>query len=179
MYYDSFEARRWMEAGCLEPPEAHGLASWDLIPWEIEEKARKEYWQYQRQQEALRQEELNRQRQLEWKISHSMELFMEKPDLCVYDPAGSISSGALYNCYRQWCLGEEIPCQPPRAFYLHVKKNASKYRLVYTGSIQSRDGRRVRGFYGIRLLPSERLGTDKADTGVGETQTRKHLSRPS
>ena len=158
MEYYSWEAQRWAEAGCLELPDRNSREFWEPIPSAIEEEAWKKYRQYQDRQDALRREEEERQRRLEWKINHSMELFMQAPVLCVYDPAGGISSGELYSCYRQWCLREEIPSHPPRAFYLHVKKNAAKYRLVYSGSILNSEGRRGRGFRGIRLLAAAERG---------------------
>ena len=105
---------------------------------------------YRQEQQRLRELQLRR-------IEDNIRLFLETPGLYAYDPMGKISSAQLYEIYSNWCLQEEIPIQPLRAFCLCVKKHASHYRLVYAGHIPDGNGKRVRGFRGIRQLLQEEM----------------------
>lgn len=149
MYYHSLEALCLIEAGCLEPVDRCSPEYFDPIPLDIQEAAYEKYKHYQ--QERQRLQELERRR-----IEDNIRMFLETPGLYVYDPLGKISSSQLYQLYTNWCLREQIPVQPLRAFCLYVKQHASSYRIVYAGHIPEDNGKRVRGFRGIRqLLPEE------------------------
>ena len=149
MYYQSWEAICMINAGCLEPVR-WGSPEYDKpIPRDILEEAEKKYKHYQQEQQRLR--ELERRRS-----EDNIRLFLETPGLYAYDPLGRISSSQLCHLYSNWCLKEQIPLQPLRAFCLCVKKHASQYRLAYAEHIPDGNGKRVRGFRGIRqLLPEE------------------------
>ena len=119
---------------------------------EERERARKEYIE---QEERLAQERYYRYMLLEENIT----LFFRTEGLYVYDPNGRITSGELYNIYKQWCLAQKIPLHPPREFWLHAKNQAAQYRLVYSTYIPDQNGKRCRGFYGIRALTEEEKNT--------------------
>ena len=154
MYYHDSQAHRMIVAGCLEPVDLFTDAYHAPIPPEILQEAEDKYSQYLAEQERLRQEQEKQQ----WRRSHTLELFLETPVGCDYHPSGRITSQELYEHYRNWCQQEQLPCHPPRAFFLYVKKHAPHYCLVYSGNIPDRDGKRCRGFYGIRpLLSGEQL----------------------
>ena len=149
MYYYEWEAICLIQAGFLEQMSLDRQEYWEPIPSEILEEAYRKEELCEQEQQRLR--ELQRRR-----IEDNIRLFLETPGLYAYDPMGKISSTQLYEIYSNWCLQEEIPIQPLRAFCLCVKKHASHYRLVYAGHIPDGDGKRVRGFRGIRqLLPEE------------------------
>ena len=149
MYYQEWEAMHLIQIGCLEPADHDSQEYWEPIPQEILEEAYRKEKLYKQEQQRLK--ELQRRR-----IEDNIRLFLETPGLYAYDPMGKISSTQLYEIYSNWCLQEEIPIQPLRAFCLYVKKHASHYRLVYAGHIPDGNGKRVRGFQGIRqLLPEE------------------------
>ena len=108
-------------------------------------------------QERLAQEEKRLEERRRWfmRMEDNITLFFQTEGLYVHDPDGRITSGELYNLYKQWCIAENIPLHPPRAFWLHAKKHAAEYRLVYATSIPDQTGKRCRGFYGIRPLGEE------------------------
>lgn len=118
------------------------------------------------EQEQRRQEELERyQREAEERhhrymlLHENIPLFFRTEGLYAYDPEGRITSQALYEIYKQWCLELKIPLQPPRAFWLHAKNNAPSYQLVYSVHIPDGTGKRSRGFYGIRALKEAEKST--------------------
>lgn len=93
------------------------------------------------------------------RIEQSIQVFFETDGLFLRDPEGKITSQQLYGLYRGWCIRENIPIQPPRAFFLYAKKNAAALSLVHSVHIPTPEGKRVRGFYGARL-PERGDGTD-------------------
>lgn len=104
------------------------------------------------EQRAKAEAEAKVRRQRYMRMECNIALFLETEGLYVYDPDGRITSQELYAIYRNWCLEEEIPLHPAREFWLFVKEHASQYRLVYSLHIPNGNGKRVRGFYGIRPL---------------------------
>lgn len=138
MYYHIPYAKMLVERGFLEKPE-----SWtDQIPEDLLRQA----------QDKLRKEEQRIRQENRMRMYRNPELFLNTPGLYVYDPNGEITFRELYHLYKDWCLKEGLPLQPARAFWLYIKKHAPQCRLVYSGNIQTEDGKRARGFYGIRLL---------------------------
>lgn len=113
-----------------------------------QERARKEHIA---QAEQLAKERHHRYMLLEENIS----LFFQTEGLYVKDPEGKITSAELYNIYKRWCLSQNIPLHPSREFWLHAKNHAAQYRLVYSTYIPDQNGKRCRGFYGIRPLKEE------------------------
>ena len=125
----------------------------------LQQQRREEQWKLQEQwhrEEEARVERIRAQRR---KVEQSIQSFFETEGLLLLDPEGKITSRQLYDLYRNWCIREGIPVQPPRAFFLYAKKNASSLSLVYSVHIPAPDGKRVRGFYGARV-PERGDGAD-------------------
>ena len=85
--------------------------------------------------------------------SNNILQFMGSDGYFRYDSSGSSSSRKLYELYRDWC--EDNSCAPYSAttFWSYLSKNAADFQLTYSHNIPIGNGRRVRGFHGIRPLP--------------------------
>ena len=106
-----------------------------------------EDWEKERQKERERQERIYRYIQ---RCEDSVRFFLEETPGFAYDPAGKLSSQELYALYQAWCQQEKLPVKPRREVFLYVKKHASRYQLIHSTHIPVADGKRVRGFLGIR-----------------------------
>jgi len=80
----------------------------------------------------------------------SIRFFLEETPGFVYDPAGKLSSQELYALYEAWCQQEKLLVKPRREVFLYVKKHAARYQLTHSTHIPVADGKRVRGFLGLR-----------------------------
>lgn len=142
------------KAEALQAAIRRHFPNYDEMVKRREEQERE--WERTRQEwleeERRRSEERHRRYM---RMENNITLFFQTEGLYVYDPSGRIPSGELYNLYKQWCIAENIPLHPPREFWLHAKKHAAEYRLVYATSIPDQTGKRCRGFYGIRPLGEE------------------------
>ena len=66
-----------------------------------------------------------------------------------------ISSRQLYSVYEQWCTDNAMKPLSQRSFWLFLSENQDTYNLEATNNIRLPDGKRVRGFWGIRsVLPT-------------------------
>ena len=65
-----------------------------------------------------------------------------------------ISSKQLYSIYEQWCSDNALKPLSQRSFCLFLSENQLTYNLEATNNIRLPDGKRVRGFWGIRPLAS-------------------------
>ena len=65
-----------------------------------------------------------------------------------------ISSKQLYSIYEQWCSDNALKPLSQRSFCLFLSENQLTYNLEATNNIRLPDGKRVRGFWGIRSLAS-------------------------
>ena len=66
-----------------------------------------------------------------------------------------ISSRQLYSIYEQWCTDNALKPLSQRSFWLFLSENQDTYNLEATNNIRLPDGKRVRGFWGIRsVLPT-------------------------
>ena len=66
-----------------------------------------------------------------------------------------ISSRQLYSIYEQWCADNAMKPLSQRSFWLFLSENQDTYNLEATNNIHLPDGKRVRGFWGIRsVLPT-------------------------
>ena len=66
-----------------------------------------------------------------------------------------ISSRQLYSIYEQWCTDNAMKPLSQRSFWLFLSENQDTYNLEATNNIRLPDGKRVRGFWGIRsVLPT-------------------------
>lgn len=120
-----------------------------------------------REEELARYREESRLRHLHFRrMEQNIALFWETPGLYVFDPEGRISSKELYQLYKQWCIQEKIPLRPEREFFLYTKKNASRLCLTHSTHIPCGQGKRLRGFRGVRSPgPGEASGTDGTHNG--------------
>ena len=94
------------------------------------------------------------------RILDNPRLFLDTKGLYSYDPDGCISSRHLYEIYRSWCIQENIPISTPRTFWLRMKEYAPEYAMTYC-TITGQDGKRYRGFRGIRPLEDAVPDADK------------------
>lgn len=125
-----------------------------LPPW-LAQRAEEE----RREQERIQQDQLRKEE--EWKRMQEQKriwnmrlydnplLFLQTEGLYQYDPDGCISSQAMYQIYREWCIREKLPISTPRTFWLRMKEYAPQYALTYC-TFTGTDGKRCRGFRGIR-----------------------------
>ena len=65
-----------------------------------------------------------------------------------------ISSKQLYSIYEQWCSDNALKPLSQRSFCLFLSENQLTYNLEATNNIRLPDGKRVRGFWGIRPVAS-------------------------
>ena len=65
-----------------------------------------------------------------------------------------INSKQLYSIYEQWCSDNALKPLSQRSFCLFLSENQLTYNLEATNNIRLPDGKRVRGFWGIRPLAS-------------------------
>ena len=66
-----------------------------------------------------------------------------------------IRSRQLYSIYEQWCTDNAMKPLSQRSFWLFLSENQDTYNLEATNNIRLPDGKRVRGFWGIRsVLPT-------------------------
>ena len=84
-------------------------------------------------------------------------LFMQADDYVKYGEDGEASSQELYAVYCLWCNENGYPPLKQRSVSDYLVANARDYGLEYVNTVHNLDGRRVRGFKGIKL---------KADTGL-------------
>ena len=85
--------------------------------------------------------------------SNNILQFMGSEGYFRYDAKGSISSRQLYNLYRDWCEDNASPLYSASTFWSYLYNNASDYGLRYSNNIPIGNGRKARGFFGIRGLP--------------------------
>lgn len=57
----------------------------------------------------------------------------------------------LYHSYQLWCRENAEICVALRSFSGYLKDHAAQYRLTASNNIPNREGRKVRGFYGIKV----------------------------
>lgn len=63
---------------------------------------------------------------------------------------GEITTKALYNLYRDWCEDNVLIPLGPKSFVSSVISNQETFGLSYSNTISGGNGRKVRGFRGIR-----------------------------
>ena len=137
-----------------------GPGSWERV----QEKNRLREEEYRRQEEIRLQrlaEEENRRKlwlqyqeergRKEYLYYHSKEVFMKEKEGFCFDRSGTIPSQALYDLYDKWCTKQGIFPETPRAFLGWLKADDAIFCICPCQNISTPDGRRVRGFRGIRL----------------------------
>lgn len=124
---------------------------------EAEEQARIQEMQRRREEYERKAEQ---HRIYNMRMHHNPLLFLQTEGLYQYDPDGYISSQELYQIYRDWCIQEKLPISTPRSFWLRIKEYAPEYAMTYC-TITGKDGKRCRGFRGIRSIGNVTLETDE------------------
>lgn len=117
---------------------------------------------WQANAEAQKEELLAyRQRILHFRMmtEHSISLFLKTEGYFCFDPEGRITSRELYSLYSRWCREQGILPKASRTFLGYLKEHSVEYRVTSLNSVPSENGKRVRGFRGIRAR------------GSGDTQT--------
>ena len=134
----------------------YGPGSWErMLEDRRQRDAQMRKWEEERQRMHAQEEETRKHREQlhrrEYLHSHSMEIFMkEKPGFC-FDPKGTIPSMVLYGLYEQWCTDQCIFPESPRVLLGWLKKDGYTLSIRPCQNLITGDGRRVRGFRGIRL----------------------------
>lgn len=83
--------------------------------------------------------------------------FMQSEGYIKYGEDYQVSSGALYEVYRQWCDDNATPPLASKSFIQHVKENMNVYGLKYSNHIHIGAGRMARGFTGIDITRGSRF----------------------
>lgn len=79
-------------------------------------------------------------------------LFMQAGDYVRADPSSQVTSKDLYAAYCLWCEENSVLPLRARSFSEYLMTNASDYGIEHVNNVCNAQGRRVRGFRGIRIL---------------------------
>ena len=139
----------------------------DLTAWKEKEKElyqkianmgrlmwKDQQWIDEEFRRAIRLQEIQRYRRIR---EDSIDIFLEEETGFTFDLSSCISSKELYAIYCTWCRSEEVVPEGLRALSWRLKHSTKCYPVRET--ILTRDGRRCRGFLGIRAATDN---TDKA-----------------
>ena len=103
---------------------------------------------------TIRLQEIQRYRRIR---EDSIDIFLEEETGFTFDLSSCISSKELYAIYCTWCHQEQVIPEGLRALSWRLKHSTKCYPVRET--ILTRNGRRCRGFLGIRAATDN---TDKA-----------------
>ena len=78
-------------------------------------------------------------------------LFLSSEGYITFDAEGSATAADLYRAYALWCRENAERTISLRSFSMYLKQHSIQYGLLASNNIQNRDGRKVRGFQGIRV----------------------------
>lgn len=84
--------------------------------------------------------------------NNNMLLFMGSEGYFRYDDSGRATSRQLYMLYRDWCEDNAFTPYSACTFWNYLSGHAEDYGLRYSNNIPIGNGKRARGFYGIRVL---------------------------
>lgn len=74
-----------------------------------------------------------------------------KHDFC-FDEKGQVHTKELYWAYENWCSLNALEPLKPKTFTKFLRDNADRYNIQYTENAVNYEGKRARGFIGIRYL---------------------------
>ena len=133
-------------------------------PW-LKASMEEEKPQWKQQEEAWRreQEEWKRQRERQRRREDiredSIRVFLEEETGFAFDLSSRISTQELYDIYCAWCQSEKVPPEGLRALSWRLKHSSKCYPVKET--MLTRNGRRCRGFVGIRAVTDNTDNTEK------------------
>ena len=79
--------------------------------------------------------------------------FMNSEGYFRFDSQGTASSRALYGVYRDWCDDNAVTPMSSTSLIQYLNQNQSRFGLIYSTNIPIGNGRRARGYQGIRICP--------------------------
>ena len=79
--------------------------------------------------------------------------FMNSEGYFRFDSQGTASSRALYGVYRDWCDDNAVTPMSSNSLIQYLNQNQSRFGLTYSPNIPIGNGRRARGYQGIRICP--------------------------
>ncbi len=92
--------------------------------------------------------------------------FLTSQGYIVMDRQGTATSKELYSAYLDWCNDNMCQSLSMCKFSTLMKMDAQFYSLQYDNNIVTSNGKRVRGFRGIRLCKMDEQWTQKAVQAV-------------
>lgn len=78
--------------------------------------------------------------------------FMESKHEFCFDKNGSAHSRELMWAYEHWCSLNNLKPSAPKTFTRFLRDNADKYGIEYNENTYNHEGKRARGFKGIKFL---------------------------
>ena len=81
---------------------------------------------------------------------NNAEEFFQSRGYIQFDPDGCITSKLLYDIYRDWCRDNAVPPLGQNSLMGHLNQNATRYSIAHSRSINTGNGKFVRGYNGIR-----------------------------
>ena len=79
--------------------------------------------------------------------------FMNSEGYFRFDSQGTASSRALYGVYRDWCDDNAVTPMSSNSLIQYLNQNQGRFGLIYSTNISIGNGRRARGYHGIRICP--------------------------
>ena len=79
--------------------------------------------------------------------------FMNSEGYFRFDDQGTASSRALYGVYKDWCDDNAVTPMSSGSLIQYLNQNQSRFGLIYSTNISIGNGRRARGYQGIRICP--------------------------
>lgn len=83
--------------------------------------------------------------------NNNIKCFLESEGYIRLDPLGTVSSRALYECYRDWCCDNAVNPYASKTMREYLADHAGRLRIIYSTNIDIGGGRKARGYKGIRL----------------------------
>ncbi|MBO5520756.1 MAG: DNA primase [Eubacterium sp.] len=84
-------------------------------------------------------------------IGNNTITFIESKDYFSFGEGYSATTSDLYNAYRLWCHeNAEVPVAM-RSLSSYLKQHAAQLHLTESNNVPNKDGRKVRGFFGIKV----------------------------
>ena len=78
--------------------------------------------------------------------------FMQSTGYIAFEPNAAASSKDLYAAYKLWCEDNAYNALSMKSFCNFLNQNAGTYHIEHTNNIYIGNGKRSRGFTGLRVL---------------------------